>query len=141
MNRPSFIILIRNPWSYIEDGRLITAVGRFGSRNWSRISREVRTRSSTECQARWRQINFNVHVLNRSNRIFDVAGRNLYHIRPHRYALNINQRRSFRLMQTMTNPIQNTMSLNHILTHDRNIRMTLGYILENPVPHYFNNLN
>jgi hypothetical protein len=38
----------------------------------------------------------------------------------------------------MPNPIQNTMSLNRILTHDRNIRMTLGYILENPISYYFN---
>ncbi|CAB4490464.1 hypothetical protein RhiirA5_494422 [Rhizophagus irregularis] len=146
MNQTNLLVVsIRNQWTPGEDSRLITAVDRFGARNWNRISLEVRTRSSTECQARWRQINFNnVHRPNRrlNQGLFDVARRNLYYIRPQRYALNLNQRRSFQLgqtMQAMANPIQNTMSLNCILTHDRNIRMELGYILENPVPHYFRN--
>ncbi|RGB26143.1 hypothetical protein C1646_721968 [Rhizophagus diaphanus] len=56
MNQTNLLVVsIRNQWSPGEDSRLIAAVDRFGSRNWNRISLEVRTRSSTECQARFVQ--------------------------------------------------------------------------------------
>ncbi|RIA94727.1 hypothetical protein C1645_803416 [Glomus cerebriforme] len=127
-----------------EDNLLITAVWQYGSRNWDRISQSVVTRGPRECQARWRQLNFHVHNLNRLYRALIPGGSGAirrYRIRPQRRALNVNRPQFANTIQTLT-VTQNAMSINRILTHDRDIRMTLGYILENtinnPVPHFFN---
>jgi hypothetical protein len=43
-------------WSQAEDDRLRTAVGVHGDKNWKTISKELKTRTHTQCLQRWSRV-------------------------------------------------------------------------------------
>lgn len=52
----------RNPWSSEEDDRLRDAIGAHGSRDWSIVAQEVKSRNATACVLRWLWLNMNQHA-------------------------------------------------------------------------------
>ncbi|RIA94725.1 hypothetical protein C1645_803415 [Glomus cerebriforme] len=103
----------------MEESRLIVAVNRFGIRSWSRISREVRTRSSIECRNRWRWIIYIACMLLQINR--NISSNAIP--RRTRRLRAINNRQLTRFRNNIQNPASNSVPSR------RDIRMTLDYIL------------